>query len=82
MEVKKLKPRAKITVVAGKYKAIFSGQKKAAQIADVGVVGSGLEIRMNKLSNGFKFRATNFRSKELTNEEVIDADYKVIMTEK
>lgn len=74
-----LKPRAKITVILDKNKAIFSGRKRDAQIA---TVGENTEVRANKLSDGFRFRADGYRPQELSNADIIALNYKVTLIKK
>lgn len=74
-----LKSRAKITVILDTKKVIFSGAKKDAQIIQL---GCGVEVRANKLAGAFRFRATGYRTQELTFAQIIEKDYKITLKSK
>lgn len=77
--MEELKPRAKITVIVGTKKVIFSGNAKSAQIIQL---ASGPEVRANKLAGAFRFRAEGFRSQELTFDQIRAAEYKITLRSK
>jgi hypothetical protein len=52
------KPRTKILLIVGASKITFSGNKRDAQIA---TLANGAEVRANKLSTAFRFKAEGYR---------------------
>lgn len=73
------KPRTKITVIVGKSKVIISGNKKDVQIA---TLACGTEVRANKLSTAFRFKADGFRPVESSFDEIREMNFKIILKEK
>lgn len=73
------KPRTKITLIFNKSKIIFSGNKRDVQIA---ILPCGTEVRANKLSTAFRFKAIGFRPVEATFDEIRDLNFKILMIER
>lgn len=75
----KFKGRTKIYVIVGSSRVTFSGNRTDTQIYEL---PSGLEIRVAKLSTGFRFRVPNHRTQELTYQQIADLDYTIKMVQK
>lgn len=71
-----IKNRTKIKIIIGKSKVTVSANRREPQII---FLSDGTEVRANKLSTAFKFRATGYRSQELSNDDLRALDFKVVL---
>jgi hypothetical protein len=72
------KPRTKILLIVGASKITFSGNKRDAQIA---TLANGAEVRANKLSTAFRFKA-GYRPIEISFDDIRAQNFKLTLQSK
>jgi hypothetical protein len=72
------KPRTKILLIVGASKITFSGNKDA-QIA---TLANGAEVRANKLSTAFRFKAEGYRPIEISFDDIRAQNFKLTLQSK
>jgi hypothetical protein len=73
------KPRTKILLIVGASKITFSGNKRDAQIA---TLANGAEVRANKLSTAFRFKAEGYRPIEISFDDIRAQNFKLTLQSK
>jgi hypothetical protein len=71
------KPRTKILLIVGARS--FSGNKRDAQIA---TLANGAEVRANKLSTAFRFKAEGYRPIEISFDDIRAQNFKLTLQSK